>query len=442
MIFKGILTPPPRNVGQRNKVNPTVRKQRIVESRSNASNLHILLTDVTRLRIMGGDNRVIPILKLNFAPFWGFLLICLCCVGLVHAADEQSKAIIAQPEKMKTLYYEDLYGSRTGIQQFYDILIQLQRAMGDLPPDIERLAMYNLRVDHNEFPPGMTKFFQGKIEETFIKYGRRQIIAAPELRQTRVISTDTSFILSNTLPSQEDLWRIGEKLRVDAFIEGNLTRSEVGDVMLNLKVFRHKTAEIIWSGSFVSGPNEQKLSFPLMEMGVRLTFGYMPIQQYSSPSTTLTGSALKLAVYHYGAELTLGEAANSTRRLFLTASGGFSMLTPVAENPRDSIVGGLSSFYSATVGADLNYVFVQKENIDDGYWLSGYAGARAFLPQKLMVMRVGYTSRVTKHFAISGGVMIYPLLDQLVSSKSLLGGEDFELKLENPTYEISIQYAL
>ena len=117
-------------------------------------------------------------------------------------------------------------------------------------------------------------------------------------------------------------------------------------------------------------------------------------------------------------------------------------MVPVPENPRDSIVGNLSNYYSATTGADLSYVLVPKENYDDGYWFSASLGVRAYLPQKLMVLRHGYTSRMTRHFAISAGVQIYPLLDQLVSDKSLFGGSNNELTLENPTYEISIQYAL
>jgi len=367
--------------------------------------------------------------------------VALCLVSLAFAVDGKS-AQSSRDEKAKMLFYEDIYGSRTGIQQFYDILNQLEKSMGDIPPDIERLAIYNLRVDRNEYSTGMAKFFQGKIEETFMKYGRRQIVAAPELRTTRVLSTDTSFSLSNTLPTQDELWRIGEKLRLDAFIEGSLTRSEAGDVVLNLKIFRHKTAEVIWSGSFIAGPNEMKMSFPFMEFGVRLSLGYWPVTKYSGSKDTLSGSKLDLSIYQYGAEFTIGEAANSARRLYLSASGGFSVLVPVPADPRDSVVGDLSSYYSATVGADLLYVFVPKQNSDDGFWLGAYGGVRTYLPQKLIMLRHGYTSRITRHFAISGGIQFMPLLDQLVSSKSLFSSSQYELTLQNPHYEISIQYAL
>lgn len=345
-------------------------------------------------------------------------------------------------DNAKLLFYEDLYGSRSGIQQFYDILSQLERAMGDIPPEIERLAVFHIRVDRQEYSAGMARFFQGKIEETFAKYGRRQIIAAPELRTTRVVSTDTSFVLSNTLPSQEELWRIGEKLRLDAFIEGSITRSDAGDVMLNLKVFRHKSADIAWSGSFVAGPNKPNFQFPLMEYGIRLTMGYWPLNRFRSAQDTVSGSALKLSLYQYAAELTVGEAANSVRRLYLSAAFGANMLVPVPEDPRDPVVGKLDTYYSLIAGADLLYVFVPKANMDDGYWLGAYLGARTFLPQKLMAIRHGYVSRITRHFAISLGVQFLPLLDQLISTKSLLSSSEYELQLRNPNYELSIQYAM
>ncbi|HSQ40763.1 MAG TPA: hypothetical protein VLM37_00625 [Fibrobacteraceae bacterium] len=370
----------------------------------------------------------------------GLALVCglVAMSSSLWAAD--SKAATPVPQK---LYYEDLYGSRTGIQQFYDILQQLQRAMGDIPPDMERLAVYNIRADRNDFSPGLVKFFQGKIEETFTKYGHKQIIVAPDLRQTRILSTDTSFTLSNTLPNQEDLWRLGEKLRLNGFIEGSLTQSDDGDVLLNLKVFRHKTAEVVWSGSFVSGPNRPRFLFPLLEVGTRLTFGYWPVERYTDNDTTVSGSNLKLAMYQYGAEFTVGEAANSSRRLFLGASGGLSFLFPVADDPEDSLVGDLPSNWVGMAGADLLYVFIPKANMDDGFWLGAYLGLRVYFPQKIIALRHGYTSRITRHFAISAGIQYLPLLDQLIASKSFFSsGSDYQLKLQNPTYEVSIQYAL
>ncbi len=373
------------------------------------------------------------------------LSLCIALFSLattLEAADGIGGISDADSQKSKLLFYEDQFGSRTGIQQFYDILNQLEHSMGDIPPEIERVAVYNLRVDRNEYSTGMAKFFQGKIEETFSKYGRRQIVVAPELRTTRVTSTDTSFQLTNTLPSQEELWRIGEKLRLDGFIEGSLTRSDAGDVVLNLKIFKHKSADVVWSGSFIAGPNERKLSFPYMEFGVRLSLGFWPVEKFTSPSDTLSGNSLGLSVYQYGAEITIGEAANSLRRLYLSAAGGIMVLVTVPDDPRDSVVGNLENYYTATAGADLLYVFVPKKDSDDGYWLGAYGGVRTYLPQKLIMLRHGYTSRITRHFSISAGVQFMPLLNQLVSDKSLLSANEYELLLQNPNFEISIQYAL
>lgn len=363
------------------------------------------------------------------------VVVCLCSLSLLWAESVQS----AKDQEVAKLFYEDLYGSRIGIDQFYDILRQLARSVGDIPPDIKRIALYQLRVNRQDYSPGMARFFQGKIEETLIKYGRKEMVSIPELRQTRIKSTDTSFVLSNTLPSHKELWKLGEELRLDAYVEASLTRSTEGDVLLNIKVFRHKSAEVVWAGSFIAGPNKVSADFPLLEFGVRLGFGYMPIDRYIEKSTSVSGKGLD--VYHYWSEVTVGEASSSSQRLYLNAAAGIGLLSPALDGTRDSVFSKVSNTVTFQCGADLLWIFVNKKNFDDGYWLGAYLGIRALLPQKVMVLRHGYQTRITSHFTLGMGVQFMPLLNRLSDQSILTDGSDYELELANPTYEISIQYA-
>lgn len=361
--------------------------------------------------------------------------------GVLFGGNYARATASADQELAKSLFYEDQMGSRAGVDQIYEILRQLSRAMGDIPPDLRRLAVYQLRVDRQEFSPGMARFIQGKVEEVFLKYGRREVVAAPELRTMRIVSTDTSFQMSNTLPKLEELWELGEKLRLDGYIEGNCTRSEEGDVMINLRVFRHKTAEVVWSGTFIAGPSKRSYDFPLLEFGARLGFGVWPLERYSSASGDISGDSLQLSLYHYFFNLTIGEAATKSKSLFLTAYGGFGMIQPVPENPRHLILGQLENYYQFHAGADILWVFVQKQNTDEGFWLGSALGLRVFLPQKLVAIHHAYSSRITRHFTVSMGLQFLPLQNMLVSSESLFSRQEYELILRNPTYEFTIQYS-
>ena len=127
--------------------------------------------------------------------------------------------------------------------------------------------------------PGMARYIQAQIEEVFRKEGRRTVVTSPELRTFRVVSTDSTFKFSNTLPSMEDLWRLGDKLRVDGYIEGSCSKSSDNDVILNLKVFRHRTGEIVWSSSYVAGPNEKKPDIWNLDWSASANLRRWPIKQ-------------------------------------------------------------------------------------------------------------------------------------------------------------------
>jgi hypothetical protein len=333
--------------------------------------------------------------------------------------------------------------SSSGMQQIRQLMNQLTQAMGTLPPDIERVAIYQLRVDRTYFSPGMARFIRSQIEEVFRKEGRRAVISSPELKTTKVVVDDTSFTMSNSIPDAEALWSLGRKLRVDAFVTGSVTRSDEGDVLLEIKLVKQLSAEIAWSENLVAGPNEKIADRNVVEWGVSGGFALWPVAKYTAGGVT-TDTA-KISYYLYQLEMTVGEPVTYNRRIYLSFAAGLGMWVPVAENQADTTYDKLSFFMSVPLGAELLLVMVQKDDPREGYYLGMYGGARAVFPRKFLALQGGYSSRLTRHLGISLGASYHPFVRvmrpwSVTAGLPLIGSEDYLLEMEQLHYDARIHY--
>ncbi len=334
--------------------------------------------------------------------------------------------------------------SNTGLRQIAEIMGRLAKTMGDIPPNVDRIALTQVKVDPKDFSPGMSRYIQAQIEEVFRKEGRRTVVTAPELRTFRVVATDSTFKFSNTLPSMEDLWRLGDKLRVDGYIEGSCSKSSDNDVILNLKVFRHRTGEIVWSASFVAGPNEKKPDIWNLDWSASANLRRFPIRQSILPSpdsvNALTGKARldtlsDLALTEYGVEGSVSEVVTPDKFLLFSVSLGYGLATggggPDSLNVNFNI-------QMVKFGIEMLGIFFRKSNPDLGYWLGTYVGYQEFIPffnrGHLSALSVGYKSRVSRHFTLGGGVLFLPLNNKL---KGLGADQDRFLTLEPVAYELT-----
>lgn len=333
--------------------------------------------------------------------------------------------------------------SSTGIRQIGEIMGRLAKSMGDIPPNVERMALSQIKIDPKEFSSGMSRYIQAQVEEVFRKEGRRTVVTSPELRTFRVVATDSTFKFSNTLPSMEDLWRLGDKLRVDGYIEGSCSRSSDNDVILNLKVFRHRTGEIVWSGSFVAGPNEKTPDIWNLEWSASANLRLFPIKEGILPSPdsiladgtphldTLTDLGLTL----YGIEGTVSEAVTSDKSLVFSVSLGYGYAS--GGGGPDSL-GVNFDIQMVKFGVEMLGIFFRKSNPDLGYWLGTYIGYQEFIPFQnrghLSALTIGYKSRVSRHFTLGGGILFLPLNNKL---KGLGVTEDRFLTLEPVAYELT-----
>jgi hypothetical protein len=334
--------------------------------------------------------------------------------------------------------------SSTGLRQIAEIMSRLGKSMGDIPPNVDRIALTQIKVDPRQFDPGMARYIQAQIEDIFRKEGRRTIVTAPELRTFRVVATDSTFKFSNTLPSMEDLWRLGDKLRVDGYIEGSCSKSSDNDVILNLKVFRHRTGEIVWSNSYVAGPNEKKPDILNLDYSVSANLRRFPIKQAIVPradtSNPVTGAPVldtlgSLALTLYGIEGSVSEAVTADKFLIFSVSGGYGFAS--GTGGPDSL--GINfNIQMVKFGIEMLGIFFRKPNPDLGYWLGTYVGYQEFIPffnrGHLSTISVGYKSRVSRHFTLGGGALFLVMNDKL---KGLGNDEDRFLTLDPVAYELT-----
>jgi hypothetical protein len=359
------------------------------------------------------------------------LVAAVFCLGTAGAAR------VAQP-------VDPFAPSNTGLRQIAEIMGRLAKSMGDIPPNVDRIALTQVKVDPRDFTPGMSRYIQAQIEEVFRKEGRRTVVTAPELRTFRVVATDSTFKFSNTLPSMDDLWRLGDKLRVDGYIEGSCSKSADNDVILNLKVFRHRTGEIVWSASFVAGPNEKKPDIWNLDWSASANLRRFPIRQGILPSPdsfdAVTGrpkldTLSTLALTQYGFEGTVSEAVTADKFLLFSVSLGYGYATG-AGGP-DSL-GVDFNIQMVKFGIEMLGIFFRKSNPDLGYWLGTYVGYQEFIPfanrGHLSALSVGYKSRVSRHFTLGGGALFLPLNNKL---KGLNEAGDRFLTLEPIAYELT-----
>jgi hypothetical protein len=333
----------------------------------------------------------------------------------------------------------------TGIAQIREITARLSKSMGDVPFDIERVALAQIKTDPREFDAGMSRYIQAQVEETFRKEGRKTVVTSPELKTFRVVATDSSFRFTNTLGNVDELWKLGDKLRVHGFIEGSCSKSADNDVILNLKLFRHKTGEVVWSGSFVAGPNEKKSDLLELDYSVSSSIRRLSIREAVFPDAesldTATGLArndtlASLALTQYAMEATVSEVVTPDKWLLFSVTLGYGYASGIH---LDDSVEYSYSLQTVKFGVEMMGIFFRKSNPDLGYWLGAYVGYQEMLPfffrGHVSALTLGYRSRVSRHFTLGGGLNFVLFDTELkgVGAKNV----DQKFTLEPVAYELT-----
>lgn len=319
----------------------------------------------------------------------------------------------------------------SGVGRMSEVLTQVQDGLGDLPADVSRIAVHQIRFDPSEFRPGEMRYLQARIEEVFSRQGRRTVVNSPELRTLRVVSTDTSLSVSNTLPGIDDLARLGEKLHVDAFVDGSCSRSPEGDLLLALRVFRARTGELVWSRSHVSGPSRAEAQHKELGVAVSLPVRVLPVGQTAMTNGKFAGTWF---VSGLAADVSVTEIVNTDRWLALSVLGGYAHMglagLPDSISPPD--------LHILHIGVEAEGIFFRKSDPRDGYWLGAYAGFQEMIPllqrENIGTLRMGYRTKPTRHFSLSAGIVAVLFGQRLVDAEG--GKRVFDL--DRIGYELNI----
>lgn len=317
-----------------------------------------------------------------------------------------------------------------GVERVDDLVRQVSQSLSNLPGDLRRLAFYQLKADRAEISPSFVRHIQARLEATFRDPGGRTLVSAPELKTLRIVSTDTSLSIANTEASVEDMWKLGDKLRVDAFVDGTLARDAEGNILLSLRLFRSRDGEVVWTGNWVAGPGKPSGLLADMRFGVQIPLRLFPVKQYLADGIAFTGSNM---VTDIGLEGFAIENISRDGRFFLTLSAGYSHHTliglpdSVAWSPTMHLLRG---------GAEIEAMILRKDDPKDGYWIGTYLGVSEALPMMyrdhLTILSAGYRSQITRHLALSGGFLFLPLTTDLVGT---YGNDGVTLKFDRIAYE-------
>jgi hypothetical protein len=309
------------------------------------------------------------------------------------------------------------WGSTSETRMAFDVAEQARRSLDGLPQDAQRVAAFQFRASSADFQPGVVRYIQSQVEEGFSHTGRITMVNAPELKTIRIVSTDTTLSVSNNLPTSDDLQKLAERLDVDAFLQGTITRTPQGGVVLSLRLVKAKSGEVAWSQTFTSGTDWGEDLIPGVDLSMHSGLRIFPLGRFKSASDSF--SNLKLAT-NFDIECSVGEPITQNHRLTWIVTVGYSYLSVFGlPDSVDQIPG----IHLIRLGVEADAAFVMKDDSRNGYWLGAYGGFDDLIPvlqrHEFCAFRLGLCSKPTRHFSVSAGVLYIPMGNRVMDVAGL-----------------------
>jgi hypothetical protein len=330
-----------------------------------------------------------------------------------------------------------------------DIFNQFSDDMLEIDPDIGRIAVYRLQVEDGHISPALRQHFESRFVEMLGSLKTPTVVSLPELNTLKISSNDSSFSIMNSLPSPEELWRVGRKLRVDAFLEGNLVYLPDKALLLDVRLNRTGTNQVLWAKSYRA--QEKNIGLPSKNPLRTSVSGGIEVFQVdvASQSGPLLHPDFGNKLTHYSVYFNLIQYLTPTSRLRYEVSGGVALLasgmrlagTAFTNDSFYSSNGGSGQFSkvsSYNVRTSLISTVAEHKDNPAGDWLSVYLSiTRYFTLSMPDLTGIGFGLRtdINPHFSVSGGFsMIFgPEFDsQAVEST----GETLRLQISGPQYQL------
>jgi len=317
-----------------------------------------------------------------------------------------------------------------------EIFQQIPTDLSEIDPQLGRIAIYRLESDNRNISLALQAHIESRLLEIMSRLDQPKVVSLPELNTLQITSTDTTFSILNALPTPEDIWRVGKKLRVDAFLEGNLTYIPDKALLLDLRLNRIGTNEVLWAKSYSA--YEKNLKLPSVNPLHKSFIAGLEIfnVDVQTPTDSLISRDFSNKLIQYTAYLGIYQYITPTSRLRYELRLGLSYLSEGVKLsggsfPKNTFYfdsgstfqfGRPSSFNVRTV---LTSAIAENKHNPAGDWLSVYLAVTRYFAVNMPDLTgfgIGFRSDINAHFAISAGI-------------SVIVGEAFDSPIIRPANE-------
>ncbi|MDQ7053748.1 MAG: hypothetical protein Q9P14_12955 [candidate division KSB1 bacterium] len=297
-----------------------------------------------------------------------------------------------------------------------DLLEKVQPAIQAIDPELKRIALYRLTVQGRGLTPPLRDHFENRLIETLQTLDHPRVVSLPKFNNLRITSTDSSFMIINALPTPDELWRVGRRLRVDAFLEGKLSYLPGNGLILDLRLNRTGTNEVLWAESFEA---YEKPLEPLPKNPFQVSFN-MGVETFpvdiDKASRSLLRQDFQDQIYHYsfylGFRQNLWEASKFRYEFQVGASllsEGIKLDSTYFEE--DAFYGQKSDKASSLpiayfIRSLLAIKLIENEGNVGGDWLSLTLGFARYFAKNMPdfnTISIGLRSDISPHFSLSSG---------------------------------------
>ena len=330
-----------------------------------------------------------------------------------------------------------------------EIFTQIPKDLTEINPDLNRIAIYRINVDEAIVSPPLRSHFQSRLLEIFRALDRPAMVSLPELTTLKISSSDSSFAIRNALPSPDELWRVGRRLRVDGFIEGNLTHVRGKAMYLDLRLNRTGTNEVLWAKSYSA--YEKAFKAPDVNPMRRSFHAGLEVFtiEFDAPADTMLHQDFHNRLIQYSAYFGIYQYLSASSRVRYELRVGLSFLSDgVRLNSTEFSKNAFYSMHNLGEFLPVSYNFrallhttmIQDKENRYGDWLAFYLAVTRYFTLNtpdLTGIGVGLRSDLSSRFSVSTGMsmILGPEFDsQVVEStgermRAQINGVHFDIML-------------
>lgn len=336
-----------------------------------------------------------------------------------------------------------------------DIFNQIPADLAEISPGLKRIAVYRLAIEGATIPAPLKDHFENRLEEIFTSLGTPVVVSLPDMNTLKISSTDSSFSIMNALPSPDELWKVGKRLRIDAFLEGSLTYVAGKALFLDLRLNKTGTNEVLWIRSYTAYEKSFKPAVlnPLMRSinaGVEVFSINIDASADSLINSSFNDHLVQYAIY-FGVYQYL-EPQSRFRYEFRAGvsflSEGVTLSgTDFADNSFYAKEGGASALLPVSFNFKvlLNSTLLKNKKSASSDWLSFYLTVTRYFTTKMPdVTGIGFGLRsdLSSRFSVSAGVSTI-FGSEFNSSRVLSTDAPIRMKVSGSHFELFLlQFSL